>query len=214
MRAICVFCGSNPGRRPEYLAGAAGLARLLAGRGIRIVYGGAHVGAMGALADAALAAGGEVVGVIPRHLVEAEVAHEGLSKLHVVSSMHERKALMAQLADAFIALPGGLGTLEEFAEVTTWSQLGLHAKPTGLLNVLGYYDDLLRFLDHAVAERFIRPGHRDLVLSQPEPAALLTALERWQAPAGHKWMDADGNDPGSAWVVYPAGYLLPAARRD
>ncbi|HCU97445.1 MAG TPA: TIGR00730 family Rossman fold protein [Actinobacteria bacterium] len=194
MRAVCVFCGSNPGRRPEYLAGAAGLARLLAGRGIGIVYGGAHVGTMGALADAALAAGGEVTGVIPRHLVEAEVAHEGLSKLHVVSSMHDRKALMAQLSDAFIALPGGLGTLEEFAEVTTWSQLGLHAKPTGLLNLLGYFDDLLRFLDHGVAERFIRPTHRDLVICQPEPAALLAALEEWQAPAGHKWMDADGSD--------------------
>jgi uncharacterized protein (TIGR00730 family) len=194
MRAVCVFCGSNPGRRPEYLASAAELARLLARRGVRIVYGGAHVGTMGALADAALAAGGEVTGVIPRHLVEAEVAHEGLSRLHVVSSMHERKALMARLSDAFIALPGGLGTLEEFAEVTTWSQLGLHAKPTGLLNVLGYFDDLLRFLDHAVAERFIRPGHRDLVISQPEPAALLAALERWQAPADHKWMDADGSD--------------------
>lgn len=194
MRAVCVFCGSNPGRRPEYLASAAELARLLARRGVRIVYGGAHVGTMGALADAALAAGGEVTGVIPRHLVEAEVAHEGLSRLHVVSSMHERKALMAQLSDAFIALPGGLGTLEEFAEVTTWSQLGLHAKPTGLLNVLGYFDDLLRFLDHAVAERFIRPGHRDLVISQPEPPALLAALERWQAPADHKWMDADGSD--------------------
>ena len=194
MRAVCVYCGLNPGRRPEYLAGAAGLARLLAGRGIGIVYGGAHVGTMGALADAALAAGGEVTGVIPRHLVEAEVAHEGLSKLHVVSSMHDRKALMAQLSDAFIALPGGLGTLEEFAEVTTWSQLGLHAKPTGLLNLLGYFDDLLRFLDHGVAERFIRPTHRDLVICQPEPAALLAALEEWQAPAGHKWMDADGSD--------------------
>ena len=126
MRAICVFCGSNPGRRPEYLAAAADLGRALAGRGIRVVYGGAHVGTMGALADAALAAGGEVVGVIPRHLVDAEVAHDGLTRLHVVSSMHERKALMAQLCDGFVALPGGLGTLEEFAEVTTWSQLGLH----------------------------------------------------------------------------------------
>jgi uncharacterized protein (TIGR00730 family) len=194
MRAICVFCGSNPGRRPDYMAGAADLARLLAERGIRIVYGGAHVGTMGALADAALAAGGEVIGVIPRHLVEAEVAHEGLSKLHVVSSMHERKALMAQLSDAFVALPGGLGTLEEFAEVTTWSQLGLHAKPTGLLNLLGYFDHLLRFLDHAVTERLIRPEHRDLVISQQAPAALLAELEHWRPPAGHKWMDTDGSD--------------------
>ena len=155
LRSVCVFCGSNPGRRPEYQAAAAALGRLLAGRGIRVVYGGAHVGTMGALADAVLAAGGEITGVIPAQLVAAEVAHPGLADLRVVGSMHERKATMASLADGFIALPGGIGTLEEFAEVVTWSQLGLHAKPTGLLNVLGYYDDLLRFLDHAVAERFL-----------------------------------------------------------
>lgn len=194
MRAICVFCGSNPGRRGEYPAAAAELARVLAGRGISIVYGGARVGIMGALADAALAAGGEVIGVIPRHLVDAEVAHGGLTKLHVVSSMHERKALMAQLCDGFIALPGGLGTLEEFSEVTTWSQLGLHAKPAGLLNVAGYYDQLLAFLDHAAAERFLRPEHRSLVLAEPDPAALLAAMDRWQPPAAGKWMDADGSD--------------------
>ena len=154
MRSVCVFCGSNPGRRPEYLAGAADLGRILAARGIRVVYGGAHVGLMGALADAVLAAGGEIVGVIPGLLVDAEVAHPGLSELRVTGSMHERKALMAELADGFIALPGGIGTLEEFAEIVTWAQLGLHAKPTGLLNLLGYYDGLLGFLDHAVAERF------------------------------------------------------------
>lgn len=194
MRAVCVFCGSNPGRRPEYLAGAATLARTLAGRGIRLVYGGAHVGTMGAVADAALAAGGEVVGVIPRHLVSAEVAHLGLTRLHVVDSMHERKALMAELSDAFIALPGGLGTLEEFAEVTTWSQLGLHAKPTGLLNVLGYFDSLLEFLDHATAERFLPAGHRGLVLSHSQPLALLEAMEHWQAPRPPKWIDEEGAD--------------------
>jgi uncharacterized protein (TIGR00730 family) len=194
MRAICVFSGSNPGRRPEYLAAAAELGLLLAGRGIRVVYGGAHVGTMGALADAALGAGGEVIGVIPRHLAEAEVAHDGLTKLHVVSSMHERKALMAQLSDGFVALPGGLGTLEEFAEITTWSQLGLHTKPAGLLNVLGYYDRLLSFLDHASAERFLRPEHRALVLAQRDPAALLAAMARWQPPGTHKWMDAGGSD--------------------
>jgi hypothetical protein len=194
MRAICVFCGSNPGRRPEYLTATAELGRLLAGQGIRIVYGGAHVGAMGALADAALAAGGEVAGVIPRHLVDAEVAHEGLTELHVVPSMHERKALMAQLSDGFIALPGGLGTLEEFAEVTTWSQLGLHTKPTALLNVLGYFDQLLAFLDHAAAERFIRPEHRSLVIAERRPAALLAAMDRWQPPSARKWIDADGSD--------------------
>ena len=142
MRSVCVFCGSNPGRRPEYLAGAADLGRTLASRGIQVVYGGAHVGVMGALADAALAAGGEVIGVIPGLLVDAEVAHSGLTELRVTGSMHERKATMAGLADGFIALPGGLGTLEEFAEIVTWAQLGLHAKPTGLLNLLGYYDGL------------------------------------------------------------------------
>lgn len=194
MQAVCVFCGSNPGRRPEYVAGAASLARFLAGRGIRIVYGGAHVGIMGALADAGLAAGAEVVGVIPQHLVEAEVAHPGLTELHVVGSMHERKARMAQLSDAFIALPGGLGMLEEVAEVITWSQLGLHAKPTGLLNLLGYFDDLLRFLDHAAAERFLRPEHRRLVVAEPEPAALLAGLASWRPPGSGKWMNADGSD--------------------
>jgi uncharacterized protein (TIGR00730 family) len=193
MRAVCVFCGSNPGSRPEYLEATRGLGRLLAGRGSTVIYGGAHVGTMGALADAALAAGGEVVGVIPRQLVDAEVAHEGLSKLHVVPSMHERKALMAQLADGFIALPGGLGTLEEWAEITTWSQLGLHTKPVGLLNVLGYYDHLLSFLDHAAAERFLRPEHRGLVLAGADPAALLTAMASWQPPGAPKWIGADGS---------------------
>jgi hypothetical protein len=194
MRAVCVFCGSNPGRRPEYLAGAADLARTLAARGVSIVYGGAHVGTMGALADAALAAGGEVTGVIPRHLVDAEVAHDGLTRLHVVESMHERKAMMARLADGFIALPGGLGTLEEFAEVTSWTQLGLHAKPAGLLNLLGYYDAMLRFFDHAEGERFLRPEHRALVVAAAEPAGLLDAMARWRPPAAPKWLNADGSD--------------------
>ena len=197
-----MFCGSNPGRRPEYVAGAAALGTALVERGIRVVYGGAHVGTMGALADAVLAAGGEITGVIPAQLAAAEVAHPGLADLRVVGSMHERKAAMAALADGFIALPGGVGTLEEFAEVVTWSQLGLHAKPTGLLNLLGYYDDLLRFLDHAAAERFLRPAHRDLILAAAGPAALLAAMARWRPEPGAavKWMDADGVDlhPGAA----------------
>ena len=201
MRSVCVFCGAHPGRRPEYLAAAADLGRVLAARGLRVVYGGAHVGLMGALADAALAAGGEVVGVIPGLLVDAEVAHPGLSDLRVTGSMHERKALMADLSDGFIALPGGLGTLEEFAEIVTWAQLGLHAKPTGLLNLLGYYDELLRFLDHATQERFVRPGHREQILARPSAAELLAVMGGWTAPprpAG-KWMDADGSDvvPGN-----------------
>ena len=149
-----------------------------------MVYGGAHVGLMGALADAVLAAGGEIVGVIPGLLVDAEVAHPGLSDLRITGSMHERKALMAELSDGFIALPGGLGTLEEFAEIVTWAQLGLHAKPTGLLNLLGYYDGLLGFLDHAAAERFVRPDHRDMILARPSVAELLAAMDGWSAPPG------------------------------
>ncbi len=209
MRSVCVFCGSNPGRRPEYLAGAAELGRLLAARGLRVVYGGAHVGTMGALADAVLAAGGEITGVIPEHLVDAEVAHRGLTDLRVVASMHERKALMAELSGAFVALPGGLGTLEEFAEVVTWAQLGLHAKPTGLLNLLGYYDGLLAFLDHASEERFLRPAHREMVISRPDPGSLLAAISgaaaRSPAAAPHKWMDATGAD-----LVPGEGRIAPA----
>jgi uncharacterized protein (TIGR00730 family) len=214
MRSVCVFCGSNPGRRPEYLASAAGLGRELANRGIRVVYGGAQVGTMGALADAVLDAGGEITGVIPEHLVSAEIAHPRLRDLRVVGSMHERKALMAELSDAFIALPGGLGTLEEFAEIVTWAQLGLHSKPTGLLNLQGYYDDLLRFLDHASAERFLRPDHREMIIARPAAASLLAELQRAAARAardrhgpgrGHgKWIDANGADviPGGRdWGV-------------
>ncbi|HLN15289.1 MAG TPA: TIGR00730 family Rossman fold protein [Acidimicrobiales bacterium] len=164
MPAIGVFCGSSPGIDQRYAAEAEEVARLLVERGVRIVYGGAHVGTMGVLADTALAAGGEVVGVIPEHLVGREVAHPGLSELVVVGSMHERKALMAELSDGFVALPGGLGTLDEFAEIVTWSLLGLHDKPTAVFNRSGYFDQLLSFFDHAVAEGFLRPHHRARVL--------------------------------------------------
>ncbi len=200
VRSVAVFCGSNPGRRPEYADGAVALALALVAREVRVVYGGARVGMMGMLADAALAAGGEVVGVIPRQLLDAELAHPGLSELHVVGSMHERKALMAELSDGFVAPPGGIGTLEEFAEVTTWSKLGLHAKPTGLLNVLGYYDRLLGFLDHAVDERFLRDEHRGIVLTDAHPDPLLDAMERWTPPVGARWIDAGGRayDPERA----------------
>jgi uncharacterized protein (TIGR00730 family) len=163
-----------------------------------VVYGGAHVGLMGALADAVLAAGGEIIGVIPGLLVDAEVAHPGLSDLRVTGSMHERKALMAELSDGFIALPGGLGTVEEFAEIVTWAKLGLHAKPAGLLNLLGFYDGLLGFLDHAAAERFVAPDYRDMILARPSVAELLAAMDGWSAPrrAPVKWIDADGTDVG------------------
>ncbi len=189
-RSVCVFSGSSPGARPSYAAAATALGKEVAARGMRLVYGGASVGLMGAVADAALSAGGEVVGVIPQHLVDREVAHTGLTELRVTSSMHERKALMADLADGFVALPGGLGTLEELAEVLTWSQLGLQSKPCGLLDVEGFFDPLLAFLDHTVTERFVSPEHRALVLSATGPADLLDLLGRWQpGPVAGKWVD-------------------------
>jgi uncharacterized protein (TIGR00730 family) len=189
VRRLCVFTGSSPGGHPDYAAAAAELGRTLAGEGIGVVYGGASVGLMGVVADATLAAGGEVAGVIPQALVDREIAHPGLSELHVVGSMHERKALMADLADGFVALPGGTGTLDELFEVITWAQLGLHAKPLGLLDVRGYYAGLVAFLDHAVQERFVAPQHRDMLVVADEPAALLEAFRRWRAPAGSKWLD-------------------------
>ncbi len=189
MRRICVFCGSSPGGHPEYAAVTTELARALAGAGLGVVYGGASVGLMGVLADATLAAGGEVAGVIPQSLVDREIAHPGLTELHVVGSMHERKALMAELSDGFIALPGGTGTLDELFEVYTWTQLGLQAKPLGLLDVRGYFAQLAGFLDHAVAERFVTPEHRGMLVVEERPAAMLDAFRRWRAPARGKWID-------------------------
>lgn len=191
LRRVCVFCGSSRGARQEYEAAARSVGSLLAQRGIGLVYGGGNVGLMGALADAALAAGGEVIGVIPEALLEWEVAHTGLPDLRIVHSMHERKALMADLSDAFVALPGGFGTLEELCEVLTWSQLGLHAKACGLLNVAGYFDPLLALFDHAVEERFVRPAHRALVLQSEDPAHLLDLLARYEAAPLDKWIDRD-----------------------
>jgi uncharacterized protein (TIGR00730 family) len=191
MKRICIFCASSPGNRPEYAAAAEQMATELVNRKIGLVYGGSKVGLMGVLADAVLGAGGEAVGVIPRNLMEREVGHAGLSKLHVVQSMHERKALMADLSDAFVALPGGFGTLEEFCEVVTWSQLGLHAKPCGILNVLEYYSPLLAMFDHAVEERFLKPENRALVLARASPAELLRALEEWRPLRVEKWLDRE-----------------------
>jgi uncharacterized protein (TIGR00730 family) len=191
MKRICVFCGSSPGSRPEYRAAAEELGAELVRRNIGLVYGGTSVGLMGVLADAVLKAGGEAVGVIPENLMEREVGHKGLTKLHVVRSMHERKALMADLSDAFIALPGGFGTLEEFCEVVTWSQLGLHAKPCGVLNVFGYYSPLLTMFDHAVQERFLKAENRSLVLARDSVAELLQALEGWRPVRVEKWLDRE-----------------------
>jgi uncharacterized protein (TIGR00730 family) len=191
MNRLCVFCGSSPGRDPAYLAVAAELGTVLAKRRIGLVYGGASIGLMGALADAAQAAGGEVIGVIPRALVEWEVAHAGLADLRIVASMHERKALMAELSDGFIALPGGIGTFEELFEVWTWAQLGSHRKPCALLNVFGFYDRLLGFLDFVVEEAFLRPIHRNMLLVGETPEGLIRKMERYRAPPETRWIGRD-----------------------
>ena len=191
MKRICVFCGSSAGSRPEYRSCAEELGQELARRRIGLVYGGGNVGLMGAIADAVLQAGGEATGVIPEHLMTREIGHKRLTTLHIVHSMHERKALMADLADAFIALPGGFGTLEEFFEVLTWSQLGLHVKPCGIINVLEYYNPLLRMLDHAVEEKFLKPQNRVLVLSRETPSELFQAFEQWRPVHVEKWLDRE-----------------------
>lgn len=186
---ICVFCGSSAGARPAYRAAAVAFGEALADAGIGLVYGGASVGLMGAVADAALARGGEVIGVMPRALADRELAHRGLTQLHVVGSMHERKALMAELSDAFVALPGGLGTFEELFEIWTWAQLGHHRKACAMLNTEGYYDGLLAFLDHAVDEAFIKPLHRGTLRVERDPAALLDAIRAYvPPPATGKWI--------------------------
>ena len=191
LSSVCVFCGSNGGADPAYVAAAQAVGTGLARRGIRIVYGGGRVGLMGALADAARAAGGEVVGVMPQQLVDREIGHTGIDDLRVVDTMHERKALMVELADAFIALPGGIGTLEELFEVYTWAQLGIHAKPLALLDVAGYYEPLAAFLDHAVAQRFLRAETRAMLSIAGSLDAVLETFERWRPPSTHKWIDLD-----------------------
>ena len=187
---LCVFCGSSAGRQPVFTHAAQTLATELARRDIEIVYGGGNVGLMGIVADAALAAGGKVTGVIPHGLVSRELAHGGVTTLHTVNSMHDRKALMADLSDGFIALPGGFGTLEEFCEVVTWTQLGIHQKPCGLLNVEGYYDGLLAFLAHALHEEFVRPTHFEIIVASREPHDLIDRVVGWQPPAVTRWMGA------------------------
>jgi hypothetical protein len=191
MKRICVFLGSSAGKRPDYADAARQLGRELVRRKLGLVYGGANLGLMAVLADAVLAEGGEVIGVIPKMLVEKEIAHPALTKLHIVDSMHQRKAMMADLADAFIALPGGLGTFEEFFEVWTWGQLGLHAKPCGLLDVCGYFTHLIQFLDYAVKEQFLRQENRDLLLRAPEPATLLDLFEKYRSSYVPKWIERD-----------------------
>lgn len=188
LRRVCVFCGSSAGRSPHYAAAAASLGRALAQRGMELVFGGGKVGLMGALADAALAAGGVVHGVIPHALVKKELAHPGVTASHVVDTMHQRKQLMADLADAFVALPGGMGTLDEVCEVLTWAQLGLHGKPVGLLNVRNYFAGFLAQLDHAREEGLLRPDHRAMLQVADDPAALLAALEAYRPTTAEKWI--------------------------
>lgn len=191
MKYVCVFCGSSMGLRSAYKLAAQAMGETLARRELGLVYGGGNVGLMGVVADATLAAGGEVIGVIPEFLKQKEIAHTGLTKLHVVSSMHDRKALMAELSDAFVALPGGYGTLEEFCEILTWSQLGLHQKPQGLLNIEGYYEPLLRLFDQAVTEQFLKPELRSLVLEASNPEHLLDLMANYQPQSVDKWIKQD-----------------------
>jgi uncharacterized protein (TIGR00730 family) len=188
MRSVCVFCGSNAGARDAYVDAARRTGRVIAEQGLTLIYGGAAVGLMGAVADAALSAGGKVVGVIPKALVQREIAHKGLTELVEVASMHERKALMSDRSDAFLALPGGAGTMEETIEAWTWGQLGHHAKPVGLLNVEGFFDALLAFFDHQCRERFMRPEHRDMLIIESDPERLLTRFAAYRAPVVEKWI--------------------------
>jgi len=189
LKRICVFCGSSSGTREIYVQSAREVGRLLCEREIELVYGGGKVGLMGAVADACLSAGGRVIGVIPQLLVDKEVAHQGLTELRVVQTMHERKALMADLADAFLALPGGFGTWDELCEVVTWSQIGIQSKVSALLNVNGYYDPLLAMADRAVSEGFLRDSYHELLLTDTDPARLLDRIESYVIPVVDKWMD-------------------------
>lgn len=189
MKCVCVFAGSSPGSRPAYREVAEELGRVLAARQLGLVYGGARVGLMGVVADAVLASRGQAIGVIPTALVAKEIAHNGLTDLRVVGSMHERKAVMADLADAFIALPGGWGTLEEFFEVLTWGQLGLHRKPCGLLNARGYFDGLLSFVGHSIGEGFVKPECRSMISVADSPGDLLDQLASYEPPVIEKWID-------------------------
>ncbi len=191
LRRVCVYCGSNAGVRPAYAEAARRLGDLLGARSIGLVYGGGNVGLMGLVADAALAAGAEVIGVIPQALVDRELAHQGVTELRIVGTMHERKALMAELADAFVALPGGLGTLDELFEVWTWAQLGLHAKPIGLLEIEGFFVPLVAHLDRATAEGFVRAEQRAMLVVEDDAERLLERFAAYHAPRVGKWLDRD-----------------------
>lgn len=191
MQSVCVFCGSSSGQRPEYRDVTRHIGREIARRECTLVYGAGDIGLMGILADTVLAEGGKVVGVIPQALVEREVAHHGLTELHIVDSMHQRKALMAQRADAFLALPGGIGTLEELCEILTWAQLGIHNKPIGLLNTAGYFQPLIDLIDHMIDEKFLKQSFRELLIVADDPAPLLDACTNYSPPHIRRWLDLD-----------------------
>lgn len=191
IKNICVYCGSSPGKNPAYSDAATSLAIALCNRGIGLVYGGGAIGVMGVIADAVLEAGGQAIGVIPKSLAVKEVAHDNLSELHVVASMHDRKAMMADLADGFIALPGGWGTLEEIFEMLTWAQLGFHDKPCGLLNIEGYYNGLIDFLENSFEQQFVSELYRPMLMKAQEPLALLDQFATYQAPKVRKWVGED-----------------------
>ncbi|OIP16013.1 MAG: TIGR00730 family Rossman fold protein [Comamonadaceae bacterium CG_4_10_14_3_um_filter_60_42] len=191
MRAICVYCGSSPGRLDAYADAARALGEALVARDLGLVYGGASIGLMGLVADTVLQLGGRAVGVIPQALARKEVVHRHLTELHVTQSMHERKTMMAELSDGFIAMPGGIGTFEEIFEIWTWAQLGIHAKPCGLLNVAGYFDALISFLDHATAEQFLKAPHRAQLIVEQQPEALLDRFASYQPPSTRKWLESD-----------------------
>lgn len=193
MDKICVYCGSSRGRRTEYVEGARSFAEVLVSRNIALIYGGGSIGIMGVLADAVLARDGKAFGIIPKDLEEKEAAHENLTELQVVRSMHERKTRMAELSDGFVALPGGLGTLEEICEVLTWAQLGFHSKPCGLLNVAGYYDQLAAFFDHTVSEQFVDETHRSLIMVESDPTALLERFDTYQSPVADNEIESNAS---------------------
>jgi len=191
IKRICVYCGSSPGKNPAFTLAAENLARVMCERGIGLVYGGAAIGVMGAVANAILSRGGEAIGVIPHSLAVKEVAHSGLTELHVVASMHERKAMMAELADGFVALPGGWGTLEEIFEILTWAQLGFHEKPCALLNIEGYYDNLMRFLETSFEQEFVNSLYRPMLIEASDPVKLLEKFDLYRAPKVRKWVGED-----------------------
>lgn len=191
IKKLCIYCGSSTGKNPSYIEGTRRLARILVDNKIDVVYGGASIGVMGALADAVLEYGGAVTGIIPEDLMSKEVAHSRITELKVVASMHERKAAMAEISDGFIALPGGIGTFEELFEILTWAQLGFHRKPVGLLNLNGYFDSLIRFLDHAVDEQFLQSYHRSMLIVESEPDRILERFSTYRSPVMKKWIDRE-----------------------